>query len=377
MSEKKKFVDRMVQGEILDEFKEKEKTLVEKSNEIIEKAKDKKNFRVAMLTHDDPDLDAASSLIAATRFFHKQGVEDIEIFAREESVSREVKVIKDKIGIDIKPLEKFNRKRYKAVILIDAESVNQTNIKLKNGNQPDLIIDHHSEKSPFGATATIMTLLMKVFNIEIEEDLATALTAGIKQDTNNLASKKVSRFDILAYRKILASLVDDQLLKEIEECGYSASYRIMLVDALYRYRYQEGSTVISGVGYIKPNQRINLAKVANYLLKEEGVEKVFVLAIVENEIKDKEGNTTKYEKFIIPAARASTPTEDIGDLNKRVFGEKAGGDSAKASGEVPLDDDLIRDIERAKKDNNYRLLEGYFLDILNRYKEKILQEETK
>jgi len=143
---------------------------------------------------------------------------------------------------------------------------------------------------------------------------------GIKTDTNDLVSKKVSKFDILAYRKILSPLVNDQLLKEIVKCGYSASYRKILVNALEKYRYQEGSTVISGVGYIKPNQLTDLAKIANFILEEEGVEKVIVISIVEHERRDKEGNIVKY---------------------------------------------------------NYKLLEGYFLDILYRYQEKILEEETK
>jgi len=379
VTEKKKFVEKMVQGEILDEFKEKEKALIEKLNEIIKKAKDTKSFRIAMLTHDNPDLDAASSLEAGTRFFQKQGVENIEAFAHEESIPPETKAIKEKIGIEIQPLEKFNRKRFKAVILFDAASINQANVKLKNGSQPDLIIDHHNDKNPYGSTATIMTLLMKVFDVEIDEDLATALTAGIQQDTNDLASKKVSKFDRLAFRKILASLVDDQLLKEIVECGYSDSFFEMLGKAISKpYYYQEGTTIITGVGYIKPNQRTDLAKLADFLLEKRSVDKVVVLGEIESEKKDEEGNITAYKKSVIPVVRSSTATQSAGELSKLVFGdERAGGDAAKASGEVPLNDDEIKEIERAKRDMNHTLLEGLFIDILNKYKGKVLEKETK
>lgn len=379
MTDRKKFVDKMVQTEILKEFKEREKALIEKVNEIIEKAKGKKNFRIAMLTHDDPDLDAASSLEAGTRLFQKQGAENVEAFAHEKSISPETKAMKEKIGIEIQPLEKFNRKRFKAVILLDAASIDQANVKLKNGNQPDAIIDHHNDKNPYGSTATIMTLLMKVSDVEIEEDLATALTAGIQQDTNDLASKKVSKFDRLAYRKILASLVDDQLLKEIVECGYSDSFFELLKKALSEaYFYQEGTTIITGVGYIKPNQRTDLAKLADFLLEKRSVDKVVVLGEIENEEKDEEGNITAYKKSVIPVVRSSTATQSAGELSKLVFGEeRAGGDAAKASGEIPLNDDEIKDIERAKKDMNHTLLEGLFIDILNKYKGKVLEEETK
>lgn len=373
----KDIIESLKKTEILDKFKEITKPIIEKLNEIVEKAQSKKSFKIAMLTHDNPDADATSSLIAILRYLRKQGIENITIFANEESVSRETKVIKNKLGIDIKPLKEFSKRKYKAIILIDIESMDQSNIKIKPGYKPDLVLDHHNDESPFGATATIVTILLTILKYEIEKDLATALTVGIKTDTNDMSSTKVSKFDVLAYRQILAPLINDHLLKEIEKSGYSASYRTMLVNALDKYRFQEGSTVISGVGYIKPNQRTDLAKIANFLLEEEGIEKVIVLAIVENEIRDEEGNIIKHEKFVVPAARASTPTEDIGDLNKKVFGERAGGDSTKASGEIPLTDNEIKDIERAKQDDNHELLTGYFLDTLNRYKEKILEQETK
>jgi len=370
-SRRKKVIEKLTKDEIIEEFKELKKS-------IIEKLKSLKNKTIAIITHNNPDPDAVSSSFALKKFLcalgHKK--ENIQIFA-DGNLTREAKVIKEKLGGEILPLGKFNKKKHKTVILIDVSSINQGNLKLKNGNQPDLVIDHHSDEDPFGATATIIAFLMTIFDIEIDEDMATALTVGIKTDTNDLVSKKVSKFDILAYRKILSPLVNDQLLKEIVKCGYSASYRKILVNALEKYRYQEGSTVISGVGYIKPNQLTDLAKIANFILEEEGVEKVIVISIVEHERRDKEGNIVKYEKYIIPTARASTPTENIGDLNKKVFGEKAGGDSDKASGEVPLTNDEIKKIERAKKDHNYKLLEGYFLDILYRYQEKILEEETK
>jgi len=370
-SKRKKIIERLTKDEIIDDFRELKKS-------TIEKLKNLKNKAIAIITHNNPDPDAISSALVVKKFLcalgHKK--EDIHIFA-DGDMTREAKVIKEKLGGEILPLAKFNKKKHKTVILIDVASINQNNLNLKNGNQPDLVIDHHGDEDPFGSTATIITLLMTVFDIEIDEEAATALTVGIKTDTNDLSSKKVSKFDILAYRKILSPLVNDQLLKEIVKCGYSASYRKMLVNALEKYRYQEGSTVITGVGYIKPNQLTDLAKVADFILEEEGVEKVVVIPIVENEKRDKEGNIIEHEKYIVPTARASTPTENIGDLNQRVFGKKAGGDSDKASGRVPLSDEAIKNIERAKADNNQKLLDGYFLDILNRYKEKILEEETK
>ncbi len=331
------------------------------------------------MTHKKRDPDAIASCAALKRWFRNQGIknENIEIFADGDPISRETKVMADKIGIEVYPLKEIDRRKHKVIILLDAASTKQANVRFKG--EANLIIDHHSDEVPYGSTATIMTLLLTVLGYEIEEDLATALTIGIDTDTDNRTSKKVTKFDTLAYRKILSSLVDDRLWKEIVDCGYTASFRGMLSKAISKkYFFKKESTIITGAGYVKEAQRIYLPKIANFLLDEEGVEKVIVIAIVEHETADKEGNVISYEKFIIPTTRSSTGTENAADLNRRIFGKTVtGGDTFKSSGELPLKNGDIKFIERAKKHKNKEALEGYFLDILNRYKEKILEEETK
>lgn len=380
MTERKKVIEKLTQTEILNKFQDLEKSTIEELKKIAEKLKSKEKAKIALLTHEKYDPDAIASPTALKRWFRSQGIknENIEIFADGDPVSRETKVMIDKIGIEIHPLKDIDRRKHKILILLDAPSTKQANVKFKNG-EADLIIDHHSDEAPYGSTATIVTLLLTVLNYEIEEDLATVLTIGIDTDTDNRTSKKITEFDTLAYRKILSPLVDDKLWKEIVDCGYSASYREMLSRAISKnYFFKKESTVISGVGYIKEAQRIYLPKIANFLLDEEGVEKVIVLAIVEHDITDKEGNTIDYKKFIVPTTRSSTGTENAGELNKRVFGEDvAGGDTFKASGAVPLSNGDIKFIERTKKHKNKEALEGYFIDILDRYKSKILEEETK
>lgn len=350
--------------EILEKFKETARPLIEKINEIVDKFKGKET-PIALLTHDNADADGVSSMVTLKRYFRKQNVM-AEIIADEDSFSREAKVIVNKIGVEIKPLKEFDKKKYKAIILVDAASTNQSNISI-NGIEPDLIIDHHRDEDPYESTATIITLLMNVLSFELSKELATALYTGLELDTIGLTSGKFTDFDKFAY-KILSNLLDFELRVEIIQAGYSLSYLEMLDNAISKYFYREGNTVISGVGYISDKQRTDLAKIANFLLLLDGIEKVIVLAIVEKE----------YKKFIVPAVRSSTSTENAGDLCKRVFGEKtSGGGPVTASGKVPIDETMVKLIERAKKNGNEKALEGYFLDILNRYKEKILEEETK
>ncbi len=360
--------------DILKRFKEIAKPIIEKLNEIVETFKNSKTAKVAIITHNNPDPDAMASTLVIKKYLRSKNVQ-VEILADEEGASRETKVIINKIGIEIRPPEELNKNIYKAIILVDVASINQSNISIK-GVEPDLIIDHHRDEDPYESTATIITLLMSVLGFELEKDLATALYTGLELDTIGLTSGKFTDFDELAY-KILSDLLDFRLRVEIIQAGYSLSYLEMLDNAI-KYLDQKGNTIISSVGYISDRQKTDLSKIANFFLLMDGVEKVIVLAIVTKEKRDSEGNIVAYEKFMVPAVRSSSPVENAGDLCKRVFGEKvSGGDPVKASGQVKLDPKLVKLIDQAKKDDNEKALEGYIVHILNRCKEKILEEETK
>ncbi len=355
--------------DILKKFKEIARPIIEKLKWIVDTFKD---TPVAILTHDNPDPDAISSALIIKKYLRSRGV-IAEIIADEDSFSRESKVIVNKIGLEIKPLKEFDRNKYKAVILIDA-SPNQSNV-IKN-IEPDLIIDHHDDEAPYESTATIITLLMTTLGFELSKELATALYVGLEIDTLQWTADKFTEFDDLAY-KILAQLRDTELRKDIVQAGYSATYLKMLENAISKYFYKEESIVISGVGYIDGRQRTNLARIANFLLDMDGVEKVVVIAIIETEIKDAQGNVVHCEKFIVPATRSSTGIENAGDLNRKVFGEKlAGGDPVKASGAIKLDSTMAKLIEQAEEKGDQETLEKYFRDILKLYREKILDKQT-
>jgi len=363
-------MNKRIGNGILKKFQKTAKPIIEKLKLIVEQYKE---APVAIITHNNPDPDAVSSALVMKKYLRHQGVK-AEIIADEDSFSRESKVIANKIGVEIKPLKEFDKNKYKAVILVDA-SANQPNVCIR-GVEPDLVIDHHNDEAPYESTATIVTLLMTALDFELSKELATALYVGLETDTMQWTADKFTEFDDLAY-KILASLRDAKLRREIVQAGYSATYLKMLENAISRYFCKEESTVISGVGYIDSKQRTNLARIADFLLNMDGVEKVVVIAVIETEIKDAEGNVVCYEKFIVPATRTSTGTENAGDLNRKVFGANvAGGDSVKASGAIRLDTTMAKLIEQAEKDGNQETLEKYFRDILNLYKKKILDEQT-
>lgn len=346
--------------ETLEKFKEVAKPIIEKLQEITAKFK---NNWVAIITHSNADPDAIAAALVVKKYLKKHSVV-AEIFADGESFFREAKVIINKIGIEIKSLEEFDKIKHRQIILIDA-TPNQANIPIKN-IKPDLVIDHHDDEAPYESTATIVTLLMTVLEFELVPELATALYIGLETDTAGFTANKFTEFDELAL-KILTPLIDVKLRKEIIQCGYSLEYLRMLENAISesKFFYQRGSTVISGVGYIGATQKVYLAKIADFLLNLDVADKVIILAIVDGE-------------RIVPSIRSSTGTENARELSKKVFGENvAGGDPVKASGEVGLGTTMIQLIEQAKASGDEKALERYFGDILNLYRKKILEEQTK
>jgi nanoRNase/pAp phosphatase (c-di-AMP/oligoRNAs hydrolase) len=89
----------------------------------------------------------------------------------------------------------------------------------------DVVIDHHPERSGYdavirdirpnyGATATIMTEYLRAAGVEVRAKLATALTYGIKSDTQ-LLGRETSRHDMNAFA-YLHAISSPAILRRIE-----------------------------------------------------------------------------------------------------------------------------------------------------------------
>ncbi len=379
MTKRKEIAENLLKTEALEEFKKIAKPIIEKLKEIIDKFQNKKNLKVAIITHDNADPDAISSCVVLQRYLREHNVES-DIFTNGGSQSRETKMLINSIGIKTHRFEEFDINKHTTIILIDVASLNQSNhhININKNIKPDLIIDHHSTDAPFESSATIITLLMTVMNFELKKDLATALYIGIDTDTNNGTTEKFTDFDDLAYFKILPPMIDNKLRIKIIESGSSEKEFEMLGNAASKYcLVRQGSTlIVTGVGYVDESNRSDIAKIATLLLKF--AKRVTVIGIVEIKIKDKEGNITSREFSIVPSIRSRTITENAGELSKKVFGEKAaGGDPVKASGEIKLGPTMVRLIEQAKQNKDEEALKKYFLEILKLYADKIVEEQTK
>ncbi len=374
-----KAVSEATRENILEEFKEWAQPIIEKIKKLAEKIKNTKTLKIGIITHDEPDPDAISASLGLKIIFQKQGIspERIEIFAdNTDYMALGTKTLINTINVVIKPLEKFNLKKHKPV-LVDIGSLQQSNVSLGKNAEPELIIDHHNTESPFESSATIITLLMTIMEFRINKLLATALHLGIDTDTNDGTSEKFTDFDDLAYFKILPPLIDNKVRVKIKLPDPSKRQFEMLANALTKYCVvKEEGIIITGVGYIDETSKGDMAIIASELLKF--ARKVFVIGIVETKSEDKKTGTILHKKFAVLSVRSKTGTENAGDISKKIFGNKeAGGDTVKAGGKISLDSSLIKLIEQARQDNDQEKLERYFKDILSLYKQEILEKQTK
>jgi len=374
-----KAASKATRENILDDFKECTQPIISKIKKLTEKIKTTKTLKIGIVTHDEPDPDAISASLGLKTIFQKQGIspERIEIFANDvDRIRLETKSLINKVNIGIKPLKKFNSKKHK-LVLVDIASTQQSNVSLHEHPSPELIIDHHNPESPFESSATIITLLMTILGYKINNSLATALHIGIDTDTNNATSEKFSKFDDLAYFKILPPLIDNELRRKIIHSDLSRKQFQILKNAYGKYCvHNEDGLIIAGVGYVDKTNKGDIARVADEFLRY--ARKVFVIGIMEVKSEGKKTGTILHEKFVALSTRSKTGTESAGEISKKVVGqEAAGGDTAKAGGLEKLGPILVKLIEQAKQKNNQDDLERYFLGILNLYKQKILEEQTK
>lgn len=172
-----------------------------KIHEFAEKLKAVKNKKTLVLTHHNADIDAAASAIALAEGLKQIGAETA--IGVSESVSRAAQKLSEGYSVLIDP----DCKSFDYVILVDT-SVPEQLASVKNV-RADFVIDHHPKgrlaenavsyiDENAKSSAQLVYVVLKELKIEIDENLAKIISAGIVADTAHFRHADSEVFSIMA-----------------------------------------------------------------------------------------------------------------------------------------------------------------------------------
>ena len=238
---------------------------------------------------------------------------------------------------------------YQGCVLVDSQGTNsQLYAVVEQANIPlVVVVDHHSKQGEIDAefidlrpqtraTATILTQYIQAGMLEFDSSnekhvkCATALMHGLRSDTNRLMQAKEEDFVAAAY---LSRFYDSQLLNAVLQSARSR--RVMnVIERALRNRIIKKNFSISGVGYLRYDDRDAIPQAADFLVTEEDIHTAVVFGIVHNEDNDNE--------LVIGSLRTTKLTLDPDEFIKETLGKDAqgkffGGGRYMAGGfEIPI-----------------------------------------
>lgn len=172
-------------------------------NNLYQQAGDlvKKSGKILVISHRKPDCDTLGSAIALKIYLSGAGKE--VVLACVDKPSRDFTFLPHLNEF----VNEFEAKSFDLIIIVDAGASYMTNFHLKYPDLftcgvPILNIDHHATNDNFGvinivepeaASATVMIYkIFKEWGVDITEDIATCLLAGVYSDTGSFMHSNTS-----------------------------------------------------------------------------------------------------------------------------------------------------------------------------------------
>ena len=229
-------------------------------------------------------------------------------------------------------LREKNLSTYHGCVLVDSQGTNsQLYPAVEEASIPLIVaIDHHTKQKDLPAefvdlrpqtraTATILTQYIQAGMLDLDSDneshvkCATALMHGLRSDTNSLMQAKEEDFAAAAY---LSRFYDSQLLNAVLQSARSR--RVMdVIERALSNRIIKNNFSISGVGYLRYDDRDAIPQAADFLVTEEDIHTAVVYGIVHNENND--------EELVIGSLRTTKLTLDPDEFIKETLGQDGQG----------------------------------------------------
>jgi nanoRNase/pAp phosphatase (c-di-AMP/oligoRNAs hydrolase) len=315
--------------------------------------------RHAIVMQDYPDPDAISTAWAHQLIAARFGVECDIIYEGRISHQENLALVQLTELEMVRYSEGYNLEQYKGTVFVDNQGTTAalTDRFAAVGVKPIVIVDHHEKQDriqaeftdirQIGATATIYTEYIREGLLELNKSdathvkLATSLMHGIRSETSGLIRAHAEELEAASY---LSRIADSSLLEDILSVKRSKTVMDVIRLALENREIRE-SYSISGVGFLRSEDRDSIPQAADFLMTEENVHTAIVYGII------LKGD----REMVVGSMRTSKVTLNPDEFLKEALGTAEtgrhyGGGRRGAGGfEIPIgflagigDDELVR-----------------------------------
>jgi nanoRNase/pAp phosphatase (c-di-AMP/oligoRNAs hydrolase) len=315
--------------------------------------------RHAIVMQDYPDPDAISGAWAHKLIAARFGIDCDIIYEGRISHQENLALVQLTEVEMVRYSEGYNLEQYQGTVFVDNQGTTAalTDRFTAAGVKPLVIVDHHEKQDrieaeftdirKIGATATIYTEYIREGLLELNKSdlshvrLATALMHGIRSETSGLIR---AREEELEAGSFLSRFADSSLLEDILSAKRSKQVMDVIRLALENREIRE-SYSISGVGFLRSEDRDSIPQAADFLLTEENVHTAIVYGII------LKGD----REMVVGSMRTSKVTLNPDEFLKEALGTTEmgryyGGGRRGAGGfEIPIgflagikDDELVR-----------------------------------
>jgi nanoRNase/pAp phosphatase (c-di-AMP/oligoRNAs hydrolase) len=306
---------------------------IQKLRDVLEKHRGESQI---IVIQDFPDPDALSSAWAYKLIAENYDIRCDIVYGGRLSHQENIALVKltnlPAQRHTVESLQKKDLSVYQGFVLVDSQGTNShLYTVLEEAGIPFIaVMDHHSKQKELEAefvdlrpqtraTATILTQYIQEGLIEFSSSnkthvkCATALMHGLRSDTNRLMQAQEEEFLAAAY---LSRFYDSQLLNAVLQSARSR--RVMdVIERALRNRIIKNNFSLSGVGYLRYDDRDAIPQAADFLVTEEDIHTAVVYGIVHDEDQDIE--------LVIGSLRTAKLTLDPDEFIKEAFGKDTQG----------------------------------------------------
>ncbi|MBI3651984.1 MAG: bifunctional oligoribonuclease/PAP phosphatase NrnA [Acidobacteria bacterium] len=267
---------------------------VKKSAELAALLETHKGERHAIVMQDYPDPDALSSAWAHKMIAAKYGIE-CDILYEGRISHQENLALVQLTDIDlVRYSDGDDLKQYQHTVFVDNQGTTSrltdrfADLEVK----PLVIVDHHeiqdriqsiyTDIRKIGATATIYTQYIRAGLLTLKkadpkhEMLATSLMHGIRSETSGLIRSGIEEMEAATF---LTPFINHSMLEDILSVKRSKQVMDVIHLALENREIRDNYS-ISGVGYLRVEDRDSIPQAADFLLTEENAHTAIVYGII-------------------------------------------------------------------------------------------------